>query len=763
MLISASTRLSCRRLTISFRHLRIISSAPSSKQMNRLTWACSVASLPCVLLAWCLLVLGLFQSGLSSPQLGPGRVGLALLLLVPAVTFWSRADHIAVSWGQSLRSLSVLGTMAALSIARFDVVSPGLPAVVKVLLIHVSAACLAPALYEWMVARPWRSVPLIRTGSRSASARPLQLYDGIVVAGLPLLFLFTAPMQLFFPPGWVDAGIYLSLAFDFFDMIRSYGWNYYSLRVSYVLPASFVHFLLPPIPARLFIVAGFYLGGLFSLYTGVRLLWGRVAATVAVATLAYNPVYVMAVTAGYVDGAYITYILAFFAVMAAWSMSGNVAWVVAGGAFAGLAVLAHAMTVAPILFIAIFFALFAWDRLLADAFRVIGAGLVGLLSVWLVFVYVLSSVGFGISAFQTLSWIVSASLNGIGSKYRYPIEIWLPVTTRWTPPLVAAAATLLVLKPWVIGKMTLRTWAVVVLAVATASFLPVYDVLMGGSASQSAFYAGLLLPGVAVVCGAISAAVYSEPPRSELRMVAFVTGLTFGATWSGPWLWSLADALALPITLQGFCGAGLLLAALLGATAGRNLRLSIVALVAFIALLNFASVFNSDTRHVFRQRGTIDNIEYFRAAMFVRRLIQPSELEGRVPQFWFNRPGFSTRDGRLGVSSRPLRYGDQLLELTYFDSLASLRLWDRALFHVELGPYTVIEQSKFLEVVGASFVVLGTSPAAAAYARALLNRAAVVCKIRRTEEFESKSFSIHVTIIDILGVRADGVRADCAE
>ncbi|UIY31412.1 hypothetical protein LZK73_30435 (plasmid) [Neorhizobium galegae] len=114
------------------------------------------------------------------------------------------------------------------------------------------------------------------------------------------------------PAGWVDPGIYFGLSMDYFDIVKAYGWDYHSLRVSFVLPNALANTLMPPIPARLIIVFGFYLLGLFALYDGIRILWGRMPAVVTTSFLAYSPVYLLANTAGYVDGAYLAYVLSFF-------------------------------------------------------------------------------------------------------------------------------------------------------------------------------------------------------------------------------------------------------------------------------------------------------------------------------------------------------------------------------------------------------------------------------------------------------------------
>ncbi len=284
-------------------------------------------SFPAVLVGWFMLAF-LTQQKPSLPLIGPLKAAAVLLLLLPAILFWSQAPYVSGGRGRVLRALAVLGAVGGLCIIRLDAVVPAAP---RSLSFAVSLVLLVPAGVEWMLARPWQSPVKSQSATISASILD-RLYDFAVVIALPLTFLFTAPIQRFLPPGWVDAGIYLGLSFDYVHLVELYGWNYYALRVSYLLPSFLANLILPPVPARFVIVAVFYLLGVGGLYAGVRLLWGRMAATLAVALLAYNPLYLMSITAGYVDGPVAAYLLVLFAALAAWSRSRSDAWLIAAGA-----------------------------------------------------------------------------------------------------------------------------------------------------------------------------------------------------------------------------------------------------------------------------------------------------------------------------------------------------------------------------------------------------------------------------------------------
>lgn len=147
---------------------------------------------------------------------------------------------------------------------------------------------------------------------------------------------------------------------------------------------------------------------------------------------------------------------------------------------------------------------------------------------WFFFVAVLYKIGFGISAFVQLKWIVNASITGFGAKYRFSIMDWLPYTTRLVPGIVVSLtlAILLVFD----GFRGLRRIDVsaTIVSVSSTALLPIYDLTFGGSTTQSSFYAGLAIPGIMIGMAALMAILL--PKTENVRIALYVAiSLILGA------------------------------------------------------------------------------------------------------------------------------------------------------------------------------------------------------------------------------------------
>lgn len=576
------------------------------------------------------------------------------------------------------------------------------------------------------------------------------IFDALVVVGAPVLFLAFAPVQKFLPAGWVDPGIYLGFSMDYFDIVKSYGWNYQALRVSYILPDMLLKMALPAIVAQLCFVISFYLLGIASLYAGVRLFWGRMAAAVAVACLAYNPVYLVASTSGYVDAAFVSYSLAVFAVLSLWAVSQRFIWLVLAGMFATLALLAHVLAAAPIGLLLLFIVFIRWQAILARPVRFVGGGLLGIAATLLFFVLVLWDLNFGIDAFMSMSWIVNASISGIGVNYRVEVMDWLPYTTRLLPAF-ATAIVLVFLVSAGSGRDVRRIdVAAMLLCCASAAFLPLYDFVLGGSTTQWPFYTGLILPGICIGAGALAALL--PPAGQSLRagIVAVITVILMLATWLAPTLWTLAATSSLPVNLLTLAGVATAAGLILVTPLGRSHGVKAGMLVFLMALNALGLAINQDTRTLYRLPTSVNNAEYFRGAVFVRSLINADALGGREPLFWFHRTEFSTRDGRSAELVRTMRFADRTLALNFYDTLAALRLWHRALFMDELRPGLSIEATPALLSGNATLVVVEQDPARLRAATEAIDRAALNCAVRATHVYQSESFDMRITLIDVV-------------
>lgn len=577
------------------------------------------------------------------------------------------------------------------------------------------------------------------------------LFDVTVVGLLPALFLFAAPIQRFMPAGWVDSALYLGLSMDYFGIVKTYGWDYHSLRVSYLLPNALANMVLPVVQARLLIVFAFYFIGLLALYDGVRILWGRPSAAITVSCLAYSPVYLLANTAGYVDGAYLAYTFCVFSALARWSVSRHTLWVVVAGIAAALGILAHMLAAAPVGLVILFFLIAKWEDFGRKPLSFILGGLTGGFLTWIFFVVVLYEIGFGIGAFVQLKWIVNASITGLGAKYRFSIMDWLPYATRLVPGIVVSSTLIFLLAVNRLRGTRRIDIAAAIVAVASTILLPAYDLILGGSTTQASFYAGLAMPGVMIGIAAMTAMLLPQAENSRVALYATIILILGALSYYSLSVSKIiaSSGLALDLfTLVACCVA----VGLLFFTPLRNAAFfRSTALIVILAVCGVSVVMNKDTQQLYKSANTIDNEEYFRGVVFVRDIISANVPPGRLPLFWFDRDDFAARDGRSQELARKMRYGDTEMALTYYDTLASLRLWHRSFFLTELKPEQNLDSLPFLMNPNITIVVLEQDGAKLNAAINSLRNAGVGCHVGNTSTYSSRSFEINVTLIELRG------------
>jgi hypothetical protein len=600
----------------------------------------------------------------------------------------------------------------------------------------------------------------VAASDRTFNIRYGWFFDAVVVGILPALFLFAAPIQRFMPAGWVDPALYLGLSMDYFDIVKTYGWDYHSLRVSFLLPNALANMVLPIVQARLLVVFAFYFIGLFALYDGVRILWGRPSAAITVSCLAYSPVYLLANTAGYVDGAYIAYTFCVFAALARWSVSRHTLWVVIAGIAATLSILAHMLAAAPVALIILFFLIAKWEDFIRKPFTFIASGLIGGILTWTFFVVALYKIGFGISAFIQLKWIVNASITGLGAKYRFSIMDWLPHATRLVPGIVVSMTLIFLMFAGRLRGLRRIDISATIISVASTLLLPAYDLALGGSTTQSSFYAALAVPGIMIGIAAMTAMLLPQAENIRLALFAAITFILaalsyFSLSFSNI---NAASGLSLNLFTLVVCGVAvgfLFLTPLRNAAFFRS-----AALIVILAVCGLSIVTNKDTQQLYKSARTIDNEEYFRGAVFVRNLITPDILSGRLPLFWFDRDHFTARDGRSQELARKMRYGDTEMALTFYDTLASLRLWHRSFFLPELKPQQALDSLPFLMDPNITVVVLEQDSAKLDAAIDSLRNAGVSCHVGNTSTYLSQSFEINATLIELRGA-GDRTIASC--
>lgn len=671
--------------------------------------------------------------GVDTRTLGPLRVLGATLLCIPAIVFWSTAAASA----RYLRPLSVLGTFLCFALWRLDLLADLQGQGVRIGVRCVALALLAPVIIDW-----WRAV-------RGLIDRPrltLLAGDLVVAVALPLIFFFTAPIQRFLPPGWVDSGFYLGYALDFFGLVKTHGWNYHAARVSYILPANLLHLFLAPEKAWLTLIVAFHVTCLVSIHVTCRLLWDRAVAALVVACIAYNPLYLMILTSGYVDISALCYLLVMLAGLSAWSQSLRPGWLVLVGASFMLAALAHPFACASGGLLILAFAWFRYEAVLANWLIFIAAGLLGIAATWLFFVLALNQLRFGPDAFATLGPIIELSRGGLGAKYRTGFAEWLPSATRvFAAPFFILALCLLMANR--LSPRDRRNRLALGTGISGILLLPLYDVVMGGSASQSTFYAAFAMPFSILP---LAGAAHLSLPAAAVRRAMWAGGLSLGfaaACWLAPLLWSRWDRLDGLVTLVMIVMAAALACLLL-----LRSRTRAIGFAALFVVCTTAVAMNRDTRRAYTSAARVDNKTVFRTAVIVHRALQIEEQSGQRLAFWFNRSSFKTRSGDGAPVSRPLRFGDQVLHLDVLDTIAALRLWDKSTFLFEIRPIDAAEKAQLIGGLPKTLVVLGQSQSDLESALSSLREAGLAFSVARSLTVEQPAFAMKAWFVRVDGL-----------
>src|SRR4029434_11176831 len=135
-----------------------------------------------------------------------------------------------------------------------------------------------------------------------ADATLRRWWPEIVALGvLPIPIACVLPIQLYPPPGWVDPGLYLGYFLNLPVLLDRFGADYYGMRLPWVLSGFVMHRLLPPVIAHLVLILSFHLLASVSLYLIVAPRHGRCAGLISSLFLTVNPMWIAAVTRGYVD------------------------------------------------------------------------------------------------------------------------------------------------------------------------------------------------------------------------------------------------------------------------------------------------------------------------------------------------------------------------------------------------------------------------------------------------------------------------------
>jgi hypothetical protein len=511
----------------------------------------------------------------------------------------------------------------------------------------------------------------------------------LLLVVVPAVFLRVGHIEMFPPPGWVDPDMYLGYFLNFPRALARFGPDYFSMRLPWTLIGFAAHRFLAPNIANYAMVLGFHYLAIGSVYLIMLPHYGRVGGIAAAWWLAFNPLWLAAVTRGYVDGPAMAFMLAGFACLInRHRLLGLRRDLFLAGGFWALAVFTHPMTV---FLTAIggsiwllgerpsrseFVEVAAWAAL-GGIVTTIGIATAG----W--------ALGAPFLFFTAYVGTATSALAGSGTYFIRPAADWLPSAYRLLPPFafVAIGGTFLLRRdrqPWC-GMLLPVTG----LALASIVWLAIWNLVTGGVTFQVSHYASYLLPAQALVFAAIAGEVLHAPTTERMRFTVLATLLVSALLpvlaverlwqWEVEWRDGLVFWLV-PISLFASAGIGL---------AGQY-RLAAPPLLMLATVL--AGTVNLDTRRIFQVADNPDYKPYYCAAIRLNEIVQGAGLDGRRLYFWYNRLAFTTGDPRRDnwLIFHHIFAGVKM-QLGVLDSLTSLWLWDRTNLNFDMPRLSEVE------------------------------------------------------------------------
>ena len=486
-------------------------------------------------------------------------------------------------------------------------------------------------------------------------------------------FLFSGAFQLFPLPGWVDAGLYQAYGLSLPALVRRYAFMpYQGSRLPYVLILYLCHRVASTEVAQYLQLLFFHGIALLSLIAVAYRHFGRGHALLGAAFLAFNPLFLSALTQGGADGASVSYLLLTLALLFSPSgMAGSYSTLVGAGAVGACACIANPFIASPLL------GLFA-------AYRVSVVprwpGLAGYFALLMGGVSILLMLGLIAQAFGMKFFFLGYSLNmtrllaqGFGAKYLRPLQEWLFVNYRMLVPVILGMIALALLR----ARPQARRDRLFVGAACLAPLVPFALQLAMNLAGQAQLLQGrhyftLLLPGLAFSVVALSKAAGLRAPRHVLAP-ALLLGLPAAVVAVG--LVSPAGMGShARVVFWVMFGLGALLALLTSIGKERD-RSPFVYAAVLLCTVCFS--LSEDSLQVYRVTTGDDYKEAFLGARHLVRVLEESGLAERRPMFWFARRAENERSGLASTFRH--NYRGNVTHMNYFDTLTSYYLWDRSL------------------------------------------------------------------------------------
>jgi hypothetical protein len=590
-----------------------------------------------------------------------------------------------------------------------------------------------------------------RVSPLQSSAIRFGWYEVLLLVVVPAIFLWAGRFELFPPPGWVDPEMYLGYFLNFPRALTRFGPDYFSMRLPWTLTGFVVHRVLAPNMANYAMVLGFHYLALGSAYLIMLPRYGRIGGIAAAWWLAFSPLWLAAVTRGYVDGPAMAFMLAGFACLLnrgrLLGRRGDLC--LAGGCWA-LAVFTHPMTV--------FLTAMgggAWllgvrpnrsELIETAAWTALGG---------IITTVVLALAGWALGApflfFTAYVGTVKGALAGAGMNFARPAADWLPGAYRMLPPFafVVIGGTFLLSRrdrrPWR-GMVLLATG----LLLATIAWLEGWNLVIGGVSLQVPHYASYLLPAQALVFGALAGEVLNEPgtdQRTRLFVLAALAAAAVLPVLAAERLWHWEAAWRAGLAFWFVPGSVFALAAAMIAGPYRRAALPFLLLATVVA-----GTVNLDTRRIFQISGNPDYKPYYRAAIRLNDIVQGAGLDNRRLYFWYDRAAFTTGDSRRDswLIFHHSFAGVQM-DLGVLDSLTSIWLWDRTSLNFEMPRLSLSEaQDIAVSTPPASVVLLCQREADCATGVEALTAQGIATDTRVRERIvEGGGFELTVLIVDV--------------
>ena len=517
-----------------------------------------------------------------------------------------------------------------------------------------------------------------------------------------LAFFFSGWIQLFPIPGWVDAGLYQGYALNFQNLVSRYGLkatSYHGSRLSYVLVLYGSHLWASPEIGQYLQLLFFYLLSVLSLLSLGYRQFGRGPALLGTAFLAFNPLFLSALTFGGADGAAVAYVALSLALLFTPSgFAGGRMSLLAAGAACACACAAHPFAFPALVGLLAAYHLAAgvgWSGL--GRYVYVGAG--GLLAL-----AVLGAIGTTLGLkffFVKYSFQMTRMMaGGFGASYFKPLSEWLYVNYRVLVPVVlggSALALLLAPRP---APSRDRLLQAAVIAPLLPFTLYLWMNLSGlFPALQARFYFTPLLPSLVLCVFTLAREIAARRLLAQVLLLGLPAVLVGAGIVSAP---NPGPEVA-RLVFWSLLGLGGVLVVLLFAArrTGRD-RGSASLVTATLVLCAGCLAFSEDSLQVYRARTGDDYKEVYEGASHLVQVLEDSQVGASLPVFWFDRKSVNARDGL--ASTYYLRLNDKPLHLNYLDTLVSYYLWDPVMLATSLG---AVDATRLDRVAGRPIVFLG--------------------------------------------------------